>query len=159
MIARRVLAALAGTVLIPALAAAQSAAPIQAQEAWSRATPPHAATGVVYVTLTSRDGDRLVGVSSPMAAAASIHVTQMDGAIMRMRAVEGGLDLPAGQAVALAPGGYHVMLEGLKAPLVPGHSVPVHLTFQKAPPLDLEVQVRPTGRPATTPMPGMPMAK
>ncbi len=92
---------------LPSLAPAASAQPaaVQAQDAWARATPPHASTGVIYLTLTSPAGDRLTGASSPAASRASVHEMRMDGAVMRMAAVPDGLALPPGQAVALAPGG------------------------------------------------------
>ena len=125
--------------------AQQPASPVQARDAWARATPPGASTGAVYMTLTSPAGDRLTGASSPVANEASVHEMRMTGEVMHMRAVEGGLALPAGKPVTLAPGSYHLMLEGLKAPLRPGEAVPVHLTFQKAPPLDVTARVQPIG--------------
>lgn len=125
--------------------AQQPASPVQARDAWARATPPGASTGAIYMTLTSPAGDRLTGASSPVAREASVHEMRMAGEVMHMRAVDGGLALPAGKPVTLAPGGYHLMLEGLKAPLKPGEAVPVHLTFQKAPPLDVAAQVQPIG--------------
>ncbi len=149
MTRRAILAALALAAVTPAAAFAQHPAPVRAQDAWARATPPGASTGAIYLTLISPSGDRLTGISSPAAQAAGVHEMRMEGSVMRMRPVEGGLALPAGQPVTLAPGGYHIMLEGLKAPLKPGQAVPVRLTFQKAPPLEVEAQVRPIG--ATAP--------
>ena len=61
---------------------------------------------------------------------------------MRMRELPDGLTLPAGQAVALTPGGFHIMLLDLKQPLVAGQTVPVQLRFRTAPPLDLQLKVR-----------------
>lgn len=133
------------TLLAAPAAHAQPPAAVQAQGVWARATPPGASTGAVYLTLTSPGGDTLVGASSPAARQASVHEMRMDGAVMRMRALENGLDLPAGKPVTLAPGGYHVMLEGLNGPLRPGQTVPLHLTFHNAPPLDVQAQVRPIG--------------
>ena len=159
-----VLACLPLTALAFTAALAQQPQPVQASGVWARATPPRAATAAIYMTLTSPVGDRLTGASTPVAAKAAVHEMRMEGNIMRMRAVEGGLDLPAGKPVTLKPGGYHVMLEGLKAPLKPGETVPMHLTFQKAPPLDVTAQVQPIG--AAGPgnsghsgMPGMSMGK
>jgi copper(I)-binding protein len=60
-----------------------------------------------------------------------MHEMKLEGDVMRMRALE-RLDLPAGKPVALKPGGYHLMLQGLKAPLQPGTSIPVTLTFRTA---------------------------
>ena len=65
----------------------------------------------------------------------------MDGNVMRMRPVSGGLSLPAGQLVILQPGGYHNMLEGLKAPLKQGQTVPLHLTFATSAPVDVTASV------------------
>ena len=150
--------------LIPMATAvsAQPAAPVGVQGAWARATTPGVATGGVYVTLTSPAGDKLVGASSPVAAGAELHEMRMDGTIMRMRAVPGGLDLPPGQAVTLSPSGYHIMLEGLRAPLRQGTVVQVHLVFQKAAPVDIEASVQSIGSagPAVQgAMPGMSMPK
>ncbi len=144
---------------------AQSRAPVTVQDAWARATTPGVTTGGVYLTLTSPAGDRLVAVSSPAAAKADMHEMRLDGTIMRMRAVPGGLDLPAGRTVTLTPSGYHIMLEGLSAPLRQGAVVPVHLTFEKAPPIDIQASVQsigaagPSGQVNPTRMPAMSMLK
>ncbi len=151
--------------LLSASCFAQQAAPITAQDAWARATTPGASTGGVYLTLTSPVGDRLVGVSSPLAAKVDVHEMRMDGTIMRMRAVPDGLDLPPGQTVILTPAGYHIMLEGLKAPLRQGSTVPVHLVFRKATPIDIQAPVQsigasgPGGQENDTAVPGMSMPK
>jgi periplasmic copper chaperone A len=123
-------------------AAAQSAQ-VTVSDAWSRATPPHAQTGVVYMTLTSAAGDRLIGVSTPVAQHAELHRTTNQNGIIRMRPVEGGLELPAGAPVSLKPGVYHIMLMGLKTSLQAGQSVPLRLTFAHASPVDVEATVRP----------------
>ncbi len=139
------------TALLPAglvlagLSPSPAFAQVTADHAWSRATPPHASTGVLYLTLTSPVADRLVGVSTPAARMAEIHRSDMAGGVMQMRPVAGGLPLPAGQPVSLAPGGYHVMLMGLASPLRAGADLPVHLTFQTAPPLDVVAHVEPLG--------------
>ncbi len=140
-------------VAVPALA---QSSPVTVQGAWARATTPGVSTGGIYATLTSPTGDRLVGASSPAAAKADVHEMQMDGTIMRMRALPNGLDLPAGQAVTLSPSGTHIMLEGLKAPLRQGSTVPVHLVFQTAPPVDIQATVQSIGSagPSAMPSPG-----
>jgi len=118
---------------------------VQAARPWARATAPGQTVGGGYVTLTSPSDDRVVGGSSPIAAKVEVHNMSMDGGVMRMRGLSDGLPLPAGQAVALAPGGRHVMLVGLKQPLVAGQTVPVQLRFQNAPPLNLMLKVAPIG--------------
>ena len=121
------------------------AQPIQAEQPWARATAPQQKVGGAYVTLTSLAGDRLLGASSPVAGRVEVHEMQVDGTVMRMRELADGLPLPAGKAVPMAPGGYHLMLMDLKQPLVAGQTVPVQLRFRDAPPLDVVMQVAPVG--------------
>ena len=129
----------------PTTSWAQTAGSVQARGAWVRATPPGATTSAFYVTLTSSRNDKLVGASSPIALRSSVHETSMTGGMMEMRPVEGGLTLPAGQPVALAPRGLHIMMEGLKSPLKAGMTVPMHLTFENSPGVDINAPVRPIG--------------
>lgn len=118
---------------------------VRIDQPWARATAPQQRVGGAYMTLTSPAADRLVGASSPVAARTEVHEMRMDGNIMRMRELPDGLKLPAGQAVALAPGGYHIMLMDLKQPLVAGQSVPVQLRFEHAPPAEVQVRIAPIG--------------
>src|SRR4051794_39089232 len=95
-------------VLLAALAAstaayAQSKA-VKVENAWARATPPRAEVGAVYLTLTASTPDRLVGVTTPVAAKAEVHEMSTENGVMRMRETAGVL-LPAGQPVVLGPGG------------------------------------------------------
>ena len=76
-------------------------------------------------------GGRLVSASSPAAGWVEIHEMAMDGDVMKMRAVS-GLDLPAGKAVALKPGGFHIMLFDLKRALKAGDTVPLTLVIEGA---------------------------
>ena len=76
--------------------------------------------------------DRLVAVASPAAARVEIHEMKMDGDVMRMREVEGGLIIPAGEIVSLVPGGYHIMFMDLVGPMVSGEMAEVTLTFERA---------------------------
>ncbi len=130
---------------IPGQAIPGQAAAVRAEQPWARATAPQQKVGGAYVTLTSPVGDRLLGVSSPVAGRAEVHEMTMADNVMRMRELPDGLPLPPGQAVALAPGGYHIMLMDLKQPLVAGQVILVQLRFQTAPPLDLQVRVAPVG--------------
>ena len=119
--------------LIAALLVTSSAAFAQTTvaEPWVRSTvAPQKATGL-YAQITSTQGGRLVSVTSPVAGVVEIHEIKMDGDVMRMRAVP-DLALPAGKAVALKPGGYHVMLMDLKQALKAGDSVPVTLVVEGA---------------------------
>lgn len=115
---------------------------------WARPAPSGATTGAGYLTITNTgaSADRLTGGSTPAAARLEIHEMSMAGGVMRMRPVSGGLDIPAGATVALKPGGYHVMLIGLKRPLNVGDRIPATLTFQRAGTVKVEFQVQ--GAPA-----------
>ena len=104
---------------------------LEVGNAWARATPGKAETGAAYLTIRSPTPDRLVSVSSPVAKKAEIHTMSMEGMVMKMRPLA-GLDIPGGQPVTLKPGGEHIMLEGLNAPLREGQSFPLTLTFEKA---------------------------
>lgn len=139
-------AVLAGSLLIAATAIAQTS-PVKVEKAWARATPPRAEVGAVYMTLTAASPDRLVSVSTPAAAKAEVHEMGMENGVMRMRETP-GLMLPAGEPVVLGPGGYHVMLTGLKAPLKQGQTIPLHLTFATAPAVDVVATVQGPGAPA-----------
>ncbi len=111
---------------------------------YAKATPPGARTGGAYFMLENRgtQSDRLIGVASPVAAAAEMHSMAMDGNVMRMRAVR-EIEIPAGAKVALKPGGFHVMLLDLKQPLVAGGKVPLKLTFARAGTVEVTVDVEP----------------
>ena len=107
-------------------------APLEIRQPWARATVPGQSATGVFARVTAREAARLTGGSSPVASVVEIHEMKMDGNVMRMRALESGLALPAGRAVDLKPGGYHVMLMGLKQALPEGSTVPLTLTFTDA---------------------------
>lgn len=119
------------------LSACQPAAPagpptVAVTDAVCRPTPNGRDVTGCYLTLTASGDDRLVSVSSPAAASAEIHEMSTEGGVMKMGEMKDGLPLPAGEAVALAPGGNHVMLMGVTAPLKAGDAVSLTLTFEKA---------------------------
>ena len=120
--------------LLAALAAPAAAqAPAVHVSGWARATAPAQTSGAVYLSLHNGGGaaDRLVAVSSTASAAASIHSTSTTGGVVRMRAVN-GVALAPNQMVTMKPGGLHVMLTGLKAPLRVGQKLALTLRFQRA---------------------------
>lgn len=92
-----------------------------------------------------READRLIGVETEVAQTAELHRTTVNGGVKRMELVP-SIDLPAGGRVALEPGGYHVMLIGLRRPLRAGGRFPVTLVFERAGRLHLEAEVRETAR-------------
>ena len=105
---------------------------VAVSDPWVRATVPQQRSTGAFMTLTAKDGARLVAVASPAARVVELHeMTHGADNVMRMRAVE-GLDLPAGQPVELKSGGYHVMLIDLVAQVKEGDRVPLTLTIQGA---------------------------
>jgi copper(I)-binding protein len=119
--------ALASLVSVPALAAAQ----VSVSDPWIRATVPQQKVAGAFMQLKSVKPVKLVEVKSPVAGRVELHQMAMEGQTMRMRAVE-SIDLPAGQAVNLASGGYHVMLFDLQRQLKEGEQVPLTLTVVDA---------------------------
>jgi periplasmic copper chaperone A len=117
--------------LVVASAALAQTSQLEVSNAWARATPGKAETGAAYLTIQSPTADRLLSASSPVAKKTELHTMSMEGMVMKMRPLA-GLDIPAGQTVTLKPGGEHIMLEGLNAPLREGQSFPLTLTFEKA---------------------------
>ena len=142
-------AMLLAATLLPGPAAAQADAP-QVSHPWARATAPRQTVGAAYLGLMSPTADALVGASTPAADHAELHEMRMDGGVMRMRGVP-ALPLPAGQAVSLAPGGYHLMLVGLKHPLQAGETFALQLRFQSGRTADVQVVVERPGGPSATP--------
>jgi copper(I)-binding protein len=139
---------LAATLLSALSCAAQ--AQVDVTSAWARPTVPGQSATGAFMTLTSKDGARLLGAASAVAGVVEIHEMAMEGNVMRMRAVH-GVDLPAGRAVQLKPGGYHVMLMDLKRPLTVGEKVRVELRIETkdqrlvTQPVDVEVRSQPPG--------------
>ena len=116
--------------LVSAVALADPAG-IRVDHVWSRPMPA-GATGVVYLTVTNEGApDALTGVTTPVAASAGLHESIDDHGVMKMRPVP-SLAVTSDKPVTLAPGGYHIMLTGLKHALVAGTSFPLTLTFAKA---------------------------
>ncbi len=128
--------------LLLALVASPALAQIKIENAWSRATPPGAKIAAGYMTIrnASKTADKLLSVSSPAAEKVETHVTVKDGDIFRMREVK-GYDVPAGGAFELKPGGAHLMLVNVRAPLKEGDKVPLTLRFERAGEVKTELHV------------------
>jgi copper(I)-binding protein len=117
-----VLAALLG-------ASGAALAQVAVVDAWVRGTVTGQRATGAFMTLTAASDAALVSAASPVAKIVEIHEMTMEGGVAKMRAVP-RIDLPAGKAVALKPGGYHVMLMALQQPLKEGESVRIALTFE-----------------------------
>ena len=121
--------------------------PITIVHAYARPTAPGQPVGGAYLRLVNQGpADRLVAARSEVAAGVELHSMHMEGDVMRMREIA-AVELPAGRTVALKPGGMHLMLVGLKAPLETGDSFPLTLKFERAGEVVVTVPVEP-GPPA-----------
>jgi copper(I)-binding protein len=113
---------------------------------WARATAGPARVGAAYLTITNHGTamDRLLAVATPTAKHAGVHATIMDQGIMKMRPVK-AVEVHPGEPAVLRPGGMHVMLMGLTAPLKKGQSFPLTLTFESAGTVEVMVTVKGAG--------------
>ena len=127
--ATRQLLTLGAGVLLSQAVLAQA---VQVENAWVRATVPGQHATGAFMRLTSASATRLVAVSTPAAGFAEVHEMRMDNNVMKMTPLKDGLELPAGKAVDLQPGGFHVMLMDLPKPLPAGSTIPVTLVFRDA---------------------------
>lgn len=142
---RKRLFALAAALSAMTAAASAQTGQVKVEDAWARATPAGASTAAVYLTLEAPSADKLVAVATPAAREADLHTMSIEGGVMKMRALPGGVDLPAGQKVTLKPGGMHIMLSALTGPLKEGESIPLTLTFAKSDAQQITVPVEKVG--------------
>jgi periplasmic copper chaperone A len=129
---------------------------IQITQPWARATPKGASSGAAYMTLTNTGtaSVRLDCVSSDAAAKCQIHEMSMTGGVMRMRPVEGGLQIKPGETITLKPGGFHVMLVDLKSPLQTGKLVEATLKVDTGDTVKVDFPIAAIGAPAPGAAPG-----
>ena len=127
---------------------------IQIGNPWTRATPKGADIAGAYMTLSNKGTapDRLIGGSSPVAGRFELHLMTVEDGVMKMRPVDGGLEVKPGATVELKPGSFHIMLMGLKQPLEKGQKVKGTLVFEKAGTVEIEYAVEALG--ASSPAPG-----
>ena len=129
---RAALLGLTLAITLPVLALA-AAAELKIDHPWAR---PAAAggngAGYLAITNTGKAADRLMGATTPVANHVEMHRSMEMNGMAMMHPVDGGLAIAPGTTAVFAPGGYHLMLVGLKQPLTAGASFPVTLKFQKA---------------------------
>lgn len=135
---------------IPAMTApalAQQAGDLRIEKAWSRATPGNSKIGAGYLTVTNTGSapDTLVSATTSASDHVEIHEMAMKDGVMTMRPIAKGVTIAPGKSVTFAPGGFHMMLMGLKAPLKQGDKVPLTLTFAKAGKVDVTLDVQGIG--------------
>src|ERR1700733_6736858 len=131
----------------PACAEEIKAGDLVISQAWSRATPGGAKIGGGYLTIENKGtaADRLIGASGDVAGKIEVHEMAMNNGVMTMRPLDKGLTIEPGKTVKLAPGGLHLMMFDLKAPLKQGDKVPVTLEFEKAGKVQLSLDVQGVG--------------
>ncbi len=133
--------------LVTAVEAQPASGPaIRVEGPWARATIGGAKTGAAYLTILNQGpgDDRLIAISTPVADTAALHRTVEEQGVMKMLPVP-ALELKAGAKIAFEPGGYHIMLMKLRAPLKEGQSFPLALTFEKAGRIEATVKVEKAG--------------
>ncbi len=138
--------AVAALLAVPALAHDFKVGAIEVEHPWARATVASVPNGGAFMELnnTGKEADRLVSAASPAAERVELHTHIDDGGVMKMRQVP-AVELAPGATLKLAPGGLHVMLLGLKEPLVKGKTIPLTLTFEKAGAVTVEIEVQAAG--------------
>lgn len=119
--------------------------PITVTDAWVRATAPGQSVTGAFLAITSPERAKITGVQSEAAESAEMHVSQLDNGVMKMREVR-KIDVPAGQTLHFAPGGYHIMLIDLKRSLTPGDKVPLAIRLERADKSEVEVSFDATVR-------------
>lgn len=120
-----------------------SAGAVEVEKAWARASVGAAKNGAVYMTLVNDTDlqDRLLGVATDGAKKAGLHHSSMEEGVMKMRPLE-AIEIAPQARVVLKPGGLHIMLMGLTAPLKQGDSLPLTLTFEEAGELEVMIRVQ-----------------
>jgi len=126
------------------LLAAPAYAEVTIKEAWVRATPGAAKVTAGYATVSNSGpgDDVLIRIETPDAGMSHLHSSQGKDGVMRMEAVP-ELQIPAGKNVALTPGGYHVMIMGLKMSLKAGDELPLTFVFKTQGPVKVTAKVMP----------------
>jgi uncharacterized protein YcnI len=130
-----------------ASATAFKAGPLTIEAPWIRATPGGARVAGGYMTITNggKEPDRLIGGTFPVAGRFEVHEMAMEGGVMKMRHLSGGLEIKPGERVELKPGGYHLMFMDLTQGLKEGESYKGTLIFEKAGQVEVEYKVGPIG--------------
>jgi len=134
------------TALVLLSLAASAHAEVVVKDAWIRATVPQQKVGGVFLQIESSSDAKLIEAHSDAAASAELHEMKLDNNIMRMRAIE-QLALPAGKPVDLKPGGYHLMLMGLKNQVKVGDVIPLTLVIENKDKKRQTVQVKVIAKP------------
>jgi len=120
---------------------------IEIDHPWSRAVPKGATVAAGYITIrnTGAEPDRLVSGSTPVAGKFIVHEMSMDKGVMKMRPVQGGLEIKPGETVELKPQSSHIMIMGLKQLIEKGKPFKGSLVFEKAGAVEVDFSVEGLG--------------
>lgn len=144
-ITQEIFATIAVTMLlvVSAFAHEYKLGPLVIDHPHARATMPGAPVSGGYMVIrnTGSEADRLIAGAADFAGKVEIHEMKMENDVMKMREIEGGLEIPAGGEVVLKPGGYHVMFMKLGEQLNEGEKRKVTLTFEKAGTIEVDFNV------------------
>lgn len=126
------------------IANAQSVGDITVSDAWIRASAPQQVNGAGYAAIQNKSAqaDRLISATAEVAERVELHTIINENGVTQMRQVT-GIDVPAGGAVKLQPGGFHVMFLKLKQPFEQGKKVPIKFTFERAGEVIVNFEVKP----------------
>ena len=139
------IAKIASVLLLATLSTFALAQNVEVKDAWARSSVQGQKATGAFMKLIAKEDVRLVAAFSPAAGVVEVHEMSMDNGVMKMRALP-KLDLPAGKAVALKPGGYHIMLMDLKKPMLKGETIPLTLKIEgkdkKVSTIEVKAEVR-----------------
>ena len=139
-----IVAILVALVLAAGCATPSAAPAVTVENPFARPSPSEGGNGGAFMTIVNAGAtaDRLVSAQSSASKTVELHETTDEGGVMKMRPVPGGFEVPANDRLELKPGGKHVMLIGLTAPLVAGQTVEITLNFEKSGLIKLAAPVR-----------------
>jgi len=138
----KAIARITSVLLLAMLSTPALAQKVEVKDAWARSSVQGQKATGAFMKLVAKEDLRLVAASSPVAGMVEVHEMKMEGDVMTMRAIPGGLELPAGKPVELKPGGFHVMLMDLKAPLVKDTSIALTLIFKDSKGVESRMEVK-----------------
>jgi periplasmic copper chaperone A len=152
------IAGVLGLALTAAFAGDVKVGSLSVSNPWSTATPKGASVAVGYMNIANSGTapDRLISGSSDISAKLEMHNMTMDNGVMKMRPVEGGIEIKPGATVEFKPGSFHLMFVDLKRPLAANDHIKAALVFEKAGTVNVEFDVLPMG---ATPGHTMPKAQ
>jgi periplasmic copper chaperone A len=137
------LMALVAALLLTACVPLPADSGITVKDPFARPSPMKGGTGGAFMEITNNgEADRLVSAQSPVAGTVEIHETVNDNGVMRMVPQPDGFELPANETLILKPGGKHIMLMQLVAPLEGGQEIEITLNFEKHASIQLQVPIR-----------------